>query len=72
MVRFEFRLNLSTEDVLVYYRGSANQVQTRCVDGRTVQFPALFLKPFLTSAGVRGQFVLTCNDDGTGSTLTRS
>ena len=72
MVRFEFSLNISSAEYLAYYRGSANQVLARCTDGRTVQFPALLLKPFLTSAGVRGQFVLTCSDNGTGSTLTKA
>ena len=72
MKRFEFHLNISAERYLDYYRGTATQVVARCPDGLTVQFPASFLKPFITPTGVKGDFVLTCGDDFKGAELKRS
>lgn len=72
MHRFEFSLHISAQDYLPYYRGEVRQVLARCTDGRRVQFPAALLTPFVSSGGVRGQFVLTCDDGGTGARLQRS
>jgi Protein of unknown function (DUF2835) len=63
MKSFEFDLNLSSVQLLDYYRGAANQVHARCADGTSVRFPALLLKKFVTPTGVKGHFVLTCDDD---------
>jgi len=46
-----------------------NKVVATCVDGKTVQFSAGLLTPFVTSGGIRGNFVLTCGDDGKGAEL---
>jgi hypothetical protein len=37
-----------------------------CSDGTTMQFPAGLLTPFVTSSGIRGAFVLTCDEGGKG------
>jgi polygalacturonase len=71
MRHFEFALNISTLDYQHYYRGSINQVIASCADGKTVQFPAGLLTPFVSSGGVRGSFVLTCDDAGKGAALKR-
>jgi hypothetical protein len=71
MIRFEFGLAISAQEYLQYYRGSVNKVIATCVDGRTVQFPAGLLTPFVTTAGIRGRFVLTCDDGGKGAELNR-
>lgn len=71
MKRFLFNLNLSSREYLHYYRGSISMVLVRCTDGTTVQFPAGLLRPFVTSGGVRGAFVLTCDEQGKGSQLSR-
>lgn len=63
MKRFEFRLDISSEEFLDYYRGTVKQVLVHLDDGHTVQFPALLLKPFVTSGGIQGDFVLTCDDN---------
>jgi len=72
MPRFAFQLQISSADYLQYYRGSVQQVVARCVDGKTVQFPAALLKPFVTSAGVRGSFVLHCDEAGKGAVIQRA
>ncbi len=63
MKRFEFYLNISPEDFLDYYRGTARQVIAHCPGGLNVKFPASLLKQFVTSAGIQGDFVLTCDDN---------
>lgn len=69
MKQFEFQLNISAQEYLNYYRGSIQQVIARCKTGGTVQFPASLLKQFITSTGIHGQFVLTCDDAHKGSEL---
>jgi len=67
--RFQFHLNLSTEQYLDYYRGLARQVIARGSDGLTVSFPASLLKPFVLPTGIHGDFVLTCDDQNKGPVL---
>ena len=71
MNRFEFSINLSAQEYLQYYRGNVNKVVAQCADGTSIQFPALLLKPFVTSGGIRGNFVLTCDESGKGSEIKR-
>lgn len=71
MNRFDFNLNLSAQGYLQYYRGSVDKVVAKCADGSTVQFPARLLTPFVTSWGIRGAFVLTCDEDGKAARLAK-
>jgi len=71
MQRYEFQLDLSPEKYLAYYRGTARQVVVRCFNGVTIQFPASLLTQFITSAGVRGSFALTCEDNHKAASLQR-
>ena len=71
MNRFVFNLNITAQEYLPHYRGSVNKVVATCNDGTTVQFPSGLLTPFVTSSGIRGGFVLTCEDGGKGAQLRR-
>lgn len=71
MKNYEFRLAISPDQYLAYYRGTAKQVIARCPDGLTIQFPASLLKQFVTSEGIHGVFVLSCGDDNKGAELKR-
>ena len=71
MKRFEFSINVSAQEYLQYYKGTINKVVARCNNGSTIQFPASLLKPFVSSGGVRGNFVLVCDDTGKGSEIRR-
>jgi hypothetical protein len=53
-----FSLSISSVQFLSFYRGRAREIQVRRVEGRVVRFPANILRPFMTDAGVRGEFVL--------------
>ena len=48
----KFSLNLSYDKFLYVYKGQAKNVVTKTMDGRTIQFPAEILKPYLTRNGV--------------------
>lgn len=71
MKQFEFRLNLTEQQYLHYYRGAVRQVVVRSFEGATIQFPASLLTPFVSTNGVRGHFVLTCDDAFRGSQIRR-
>lgn len=53
-----FRLDLSSQQYLAYYRGQAGSIQTLSLDGRRVRFPASILRPHVRPDGVRGLFAL--------------
>lgn len=58
-----FRLNLTAEQMRSYYEGVARQVIVRASDGRRVQFPAQWLRRFVTLDGVYGLFEMRFGDD---------
>jgi hypothetical protein len=60
--RYEVDLNIPTAELLRYYRGAASVVVTADRYGRSIRFPASALRPFVSSAGVHGRFLL-CVDD---------
>ena len=62
MQRVIVKLCLDKEKILSHYRGVASRVVTRSIDGRTVQFPATFLRKFVSEDGVNGFFEI-CFDD---------
>ena len=61
--RIRFSLNISSDDYLRYYRGSAHSVVVTSEDGRKVRFPASNLRPFVTHEGVRGRFELLLDEE---------
>ena len=58
-----FRLSLTAEQIRSYYEGIARQVVVRASDGRQVQFPAQWLRRFVTLEGVYGLFEMRFGDD---------
>jgi hypothetical protein len=58
-----FRLSLTAEQIRSYYEGVARQVVVRASDGRRVQFPAQWLRRFVTMNGVNGLFEMRFGDD---------
>jgi Protein of unknown function (DUF2835) len=71
MNRYEFRLRISPEQYLDYYRGAIRQVIVNCTTGQTVQFPASLLQQFVTHEGIHGNFALTCDAHHKGAQLQR-
>lgn len=71
MNHFEFQLHISSEAYLDFYRGAIRHVIARCSSGQTVQFPASLLQRFVTTEGVHGAFVLTCDENNKCVSLQR-
>ena len=71
MKQFEFRIDITPHQYLSYYRGLIKQVVVQSRAGATVQFPASLLTPYITEAGIHGEFELTCGDDQKGAVLRR-
>jgi hypothetical protein len=72
MYRYAFHLHISVEQYLDYYRGTANSVVVSATNGQTVKFPASLLQRFVSSDGIRGDFVLLCDDNHKCIELQRS
>ena len=60
---YRFSIQLSQEQFLRYYQGSAGAVQVYSECGQRLRFPASRLRPFLTHTGIQGRFQLTTNAD---------
>lgn len=59
-----FSLALPAQRWLRFYQGTARAVIVRAHDGRTVQFPAHHLRPFVSREGVYGEFRLRVDGNG--------
>jgi hypothetical protein len=55
-------LNISPEEFVEWYRGTAQVVIAQSEEGLTVQFPASILQRFVTKEGVQGRFELTYDE----------
>jgi len=71
MNHYEFTLHISSDAYLDYYRGTIRHVLARCANGQTVQFPASLLQGFVTTEGIHGAFVLTCDENNKCVSLRR-
>lgn len=60
---YRFSIQISQEQFLRYYQGSAGAVQVYSECGQNLRFPASRLRPFLTHSGIHGRFQLTINAD---------
>ncbi|MFO8003283.1 DUF2835 family protein [Thioalkalivibrio sp.] len=62
MKTFRLRLVISAREMLTYYHGEARQVFATARDGTRVRFPARVLRPYVTSEGIDGEFLLRCDE----------
>ncbi len=58
MSRIVVDLAISGPEMLRYYRGQGQAVVATARDGRTIRFPARWLRPHVGRDGVHGTFVL--------------
>ncbi|MGL5287709.1 Protein of unknown function [Aeromonas sp. RU39B] len=63
MKQYTFELYIPADEVLRYYQGQARKVVVRSEQGLVIELPAERIRPFITSSGVRGRFVLKTQDD---------
>ena len=62
MQRIFFQMHLSPSDLELYYKGVVKQLIVRSSDGRRIAFPFSKIQPFVTMAGISGQFELRYDD----------
>jgi len=53
---YKFSLNLSAEEIRLYYSGERKYVHVSGGSGPSIQFPANQLRQFVTHDGVHGEF----------------
>ncbi|MCG9696497.1 DUF2835 domain-containing protein [Shewanella sp. Isolate11] len=68
---FKFYLHINYQQFLDYYQGHANKVEVVEQGGKTLLIHARHFRPFLTSAGLSGQFQLTLDTSGQFQSLVR-
>lgn len=51
-----FSLNISYDQFLVVYQGTAKNISVIADDGRRILFPAKNIQPYLTRKGIQGYF----------------
>jgi hypothetical protein len=56
---FRFSIQISQQQFLRYYQGSANSIQVISECGRRLSFPVSRLRPFLSQTGIQGRFQMT-------------
>jgi len=61
--KIRFFLDISQEEYLRNYRGSAHSVQVQSEDGRSVRFPAVNLRQFVNADGVQGKFEMELDEN---------
>lgn len=61
--KIHFYLDIPKEEYLRNYSGSAHSVLVQAEDGRTVRFPAVNLRQFVTTEGVRGRFEMSLDEN---------
>ncbi len=71
MKEFRFNLYISLNEFMAYYEGVARDVVAVSDDGLTVRFPAYVLRPYLTGLGIRGEFILECDEHTKFSSIRR-
>ncbi len=61
--KIRFYLDISREEYLRNYRGNAQSVFVQAEDGRTVRFPAVNLRKFVTVNGICGRFEISLDEN---------
>ena len=57
-----FYLDISAQQYLSYYKGSAKFVNVQTDHGRSLKFPASELQKFVTHSGIHGRFEIEFNE----------
>ncbi|ARD22108.1 MULTISPECIES: DUF2835 domain-containing protein [Shewanella] len=63
-MQFTFSMYISFEDFLPYYRGYVKNVEVRDVRGKLLHINGKYFRPFVTTSGIQGQFVLQLDASG--------
>ncbi|PCJ35152.1 MAG: hypothetical protein COA99_14100 [Moraxellaceae bacterium] len=56
-------LQIHRDEYLAWYQGAAKMVSANTIDGKSIQFPANILRPFVTHDGVTGTFAIYFDEE---------
>jgi len=59
----QFYLNISREQALRYYQGTARAIVVTATNGQKLQFPAEHIRSFIGLNGIEGYFSIQFDDD---------
>ena len=62
-MEYYFSLNLTSDDYLPYYQGRVNTIIVTTHQGLKLEFPAMHLRKYLTTVGIKGKFCLHTQSD---------
>ncbi len=71
MNRVVIDIRITNEEYLKQYRSPNIMVSTLSRDGRSIQFPANILKPFVLHDGINGSFCIFFDSAGKFQSITR-
>ena len=57
-MKYYFNINMTYDDFLPYYQGIINVVVVRSTEGQRIRFPAMHIKQYLMSTGIKGHFCM--------------
>lgn len=63
MPEYCFQFQVSREDYLRFYKGTASVIIARTDDGTRVQFPASAMREYVSADGIHGRFRLRTDDN---------
>ncbi len=69
--RYHFSLHLGNSEIARYYQGSAREISVQADTGERLRFAARHIRPFLTSEGIRGRFLLATDKNHHFLSLTK-
>ena len=59
----QFYLNISREQAMLYYQGTARFVVVTAMNGQKIQFPAEHIRSFIGLEGIEGRFSIQFDDN---------
>ncbi len=57
-MKYYFFIRMSSAEYLPYYQGQLHSIVATSTSGLRVQFPAMHLRKYLTSEGIKGYFCM--------------
>lgn len=69
--KIRFSLNISSQDMMKYYRGDANVIATTSDQGLKLQLPVINFRQYITDIGLNGHFEMELDENNKLLTLTK-
>lgn len=57
-MKYYFNINITYDEFLPYYQGRVNTIVVMSTEGQRIQFPAIHIRKYLLSSGIKGYFCM--------------